>query len=507
MYVVLALGALFIIAILSVNVILKNKLEIFIQQRLPENMIRSYDAISIESFGGSIVVSNASLVIKNKLDSLKHTFISVERLKISNISYWDYVMNDAIQVDEISLENPKIIYFENRLTPSKDTLRQAVAQIYKPIYVDRVSIKNSKLAIYEKGADSLKVYSAGLTINVSGIMVDNKSIVKKIPFEYEDFEAVSDTVFVKVSPYENLTVEDFTVKNQQAIFENLRLHTKFSRKQLSKIITRERDHYNLFLKTLTVNDFDFGFNHNHFFAKSKHVGLTLPSLEIYRDKLVADDPKTKPLYSKMLRELPFWLTVDSISISDAKIVYEERVKSENMGGSIKFLNLDATISNVGNTYENSEKTAIKVTADFMEKTPLKAEWTFDVQNPEDHFLFKADVGPLVANELNSFTEANLNVKLQGHTNQAYFTIDGNNETSVTQMKMSYSDFKITVLQKDGKRKNEFLSVLTDIFVPKDSKSGDTVFKEGTAEATRDKTKSVFNFLWISVKNALLKIMI
>ena len=32
------------------------------------------------------------------------------------------------------------------------------------------------------------------------------------------------------------------------------------------------------------------------------------------------------------------------------------------------------------------------------------------------------------------------------------------------------------------------------------------YREGVAEATRDKTKSIFNFLWISLKNALAKAM-
>ncbi|MDN3725256.1 hypothetical protein QRD02_12775 [Aequorivita sp. SDUM287046] len=506
-FIVLAVGAIFIIANVVINDILKSKLELFIKERLPDNMTRTYDDLTVESFDGSLILSNASLIIKNKIDGVEHTFITVERLKISDISYWDYLINDKIHVDAISLYNPKIVYYQDRLKPSKDSVRQAVARIYKPIIVDRVFIENTKLAIYEKGEDSLKVYSAGLTLKVDGIKVDNKSIVQKIPFEYKDFEAKSDTVFVKVSPYENLTVENFSIEDKDAVFTNVLLKTKYSRRELSKVILQERDHFDLSLKTLKIQDFDFGFLQNKFFAKSKHIALNSPSLEIYRDKLVADDPKIKPLYSKMLRDLPFDLTLDSLTIDNANVIYEERVKEENMGGSINFKNLTAAVSNVSNTYSGSERTSIKVKADFMENTPFSVDWQFDVQNPEDQFLFRTEVGPLAAAKMNSFTEPNLKVKLQGNTNKTYFTIDGNNETSTTDMKISYSDFKITVLQKDGKKKNEFLSVLTDIFVPKDSKKVGENFKEGTAEATRDKTKSVFNFLWISVKSALLKIMI
>lgn len=501
-FIILAIGALFIIGTVAANYIIKNKLEKFIQERLPDNMIRDYDDITVETFSGSLSVSNASLIIKNKEDSVEHTFLNVEKLKISNISYWDYLFSDEIHVNSISLENPTITYYQDKQKPSKDTIRSAVATIYKPIIVDQIKINNTKLTIYEHGKDSTKVYTNGLSLNLEGIKVDNKTVIRKIPFEYKSFEAKSDTVFVKVGAYENLTVESFLVENHKAIFKKLKLKTKYSKKELSRIIPKERDHYDLSLESLSIEAFDFGFENSRFFAKSKMITLNTPILDIYRDKLVADDLKPKPLYSKMLRDLPFALTVDSLKITDAKIKYAERQKPENMGGSINFENLDAAIANVSNTYKSPTKTNLKVTANFMGETPFTADWSFDVQNKEDQFIFKAEAGSLIADKMNSFTEPNLKVRLEGRTHKTYFTIDGNNDTSRTDLKMNYSNFEITVLQKDGKTKNKVLSTIANIFVSKDSSHSEDQYREGTGEATRDKTKSVFNFLWVSVKNAL-----
>ena len=219
---------------------------------------------------------------------------------------------------------------------------------------------------------------------------------------------------------------------------------------------------------------------------------------------MVDDLKTKPLYSKMLRDLPFELTVDSLKITDGKIKYEERQNAENMGGSINFENLNAEMANVSNTYKSPTKTEIEIKSNFMGKTPITVNWSFDVQNMEDQFQFRAEVGQLVAERLNSFTEPNLKVMLEGNTN---FTIDGNNTSSTIDMKINYSDFKVTLLQKDGKDKNKFLSTIANIFISKNSEKKDEFYKEGKANATRNKSKSVFNFLWINVKEALIKILI
>lgn len=501
-YGILAIVVVFIIASISVNIILKNKLETFIKDRLPANMIRTYDDITVESLGGSLSITNASLIIKNKENSVEHTFINVEKLVISNISYWDYLVKDEIHIESISLENPIMAYYKHRVLPNPDTVRKGVINIYKPILIEKLKIDNSKFAIYEKGIDSTMLYTNDFSIEVDGIRVDDKTISRKIPLDFKDYKASSDSVFVKVGAYENLTVKDFSIKDRTAVFKNIHLKTKYSKKELSRIIKKERDHYNLALHSLSLSEIDFGFKNTVFFAKSKEVSLASPSLEIYRDKLVEDDLKIKPLYSKMLRELPFELTVESLKISDGSIKYEERVKEENMGGSIDFKKLDADISNVSNTHKSPVKTYLKITAEFMDKTPITVNWSFDVQNKNDQFIFKADVGNLHADELNSFTEPNLKVKLEGDAHKTYFTLNGNNETSTTDLKINYSDFRVTVLQKDGEKKNKVLSAIANILISKDSEKNGDNYKEGKAEATRDKTKSVFNFLWISVKNAL-----
>lgn len=504
---ILSVGTLIAVATISINLYLKNKVQSFITDRLPENMIQSYDDITVESFGGSLAITNASLIITNKEDSLKHTYINVDKLKISHISYWDYIFKEEIHIETISVINPIMAYYKDRVVPKQNSIQKGVIDIYKPIFVNKLIVNNSKFAIYEKGKDSTKLYTKGLSLNINGIKVDKNTIKQKIPFDYKTYQAKGDSLFVKVSPYENATVSHFSIKNNDAEFKNIQLKTKYSKQQLSQIIKTERDHYNLTLPSLTIESIGFGFDKKEFYAKSKFISLTSPTVKIYRDKLVADDPKIKPLYSQMLRELPFALTVDSLNISNAKITYEERVNRDNMGGSIKFENLNAQIANASNTYSSPQKTRLQISADFMGNTPLAVDWSFDVNDKTDAFIFKADMGALQAEKMNSFTQPNLNVKLEGHTNKTYFTIDGNSESATTDMKISYSNFKVNILKKNGKEKNSFFSAIANIFVSQNSKSDEDSFKEGTATATRDKTKSIFNFLWISVKAALEKIIV
>lgn|SRR5690554_297951 len=504
----LAIGVVVIASNIYINNFLKSKLESFIQERLPENMVRTYDNITLEAFTGTLSILNASLIINNKEDDVEHTFIQVERLKIADISYWEYLFNNQIHIGSILVENPTLAYHQDKRKPSKDTVRKPVAEIHKPIRVDFVKISNTKLAIYEDEKDSTKVYTKNLNIVVEGIEIDNKTVLQKIPLKYKHVKAKSDTAFVKVGPYENLIVDQFLIEDHKATFEDVQLKTKYSKKELSNIIRVERDHYDLSIPILSVNNFNLRFRDDErFFATSHKITINRPIFDVYRDKLIEDDETFKPLYARSLRNLPFDLTVDSIEIKDANIKYTERTQAENQGGSVSFKDLNAHIMHVSNTGNTPEKTEIAVEALFMDQAPLQATWTFDVQNKNDSFLFEGELDNLDVKRMNAFTEPNLRIALEGAIHKTYFTIDGNNDNSTTNMRMNFSDFKVDFLKKESEKTRKLLSEATNLFINHNGKNKEGSFKNGTGKTDRNKTQSAFNQLWISIQSALLKIII
>ena len=66
-------------------------------------------------------------------------------------------------------------------------------------------------------------------------------------------------------------------------------------------------------------------------------------------------------------------------------------------------------------------------------------------------------------------------------------------------KRGYENIK----KQKTKKKNKFLSTIANIFVSKDSKDVSNDFRKGSkSDVERDKTKSVFNYLWITIKEGL-----
>src|SRR5690606_8718866 len=102
---------------------------------------------------------------------------------------------------------------------------------------------------------------------------------------------------------------------------------------------------------------------------------------------------------------------------------------------------------------------------------------------------------LQARYLNSFTEPNLNVRLEGELDKTYFTISGTDDISSIDFKVKYHDFNVMALQHNGKEKNKLLSDVINIFVCKISESEAYSIKEAIKyKIEREKTQSVINFI-------------
>ena len=488
---------------LLINHAVKNKAEFFLKNRLPTHFKVTYNDINLKSLSGTITIIDPEVHIQNKTDTITHTIVKANSFTIEGVSYWSYLVNKEIKIEDIKLKDAAITYYKHRFNKSTDTVRKPIAKVFKPVLVEELSIDNASLLIYDGTRDSTSVSVADVTITIDDIYVDSKTLTRKLPLDYADYNANGSDISLKVGNYERLTLANFNITDRKGSFNNITLKTKYSKADLSTIIPLERDHFDLAIAAITIDNPAFGFKNSKLFAGANLIAVHEPILKVFRDKLVADDGSYKPLYSKMLRDAPIELLVNEITIKDGSIDYQEKLKDENQGGRIAFSSLNASINNLGNTYPAGDKTDINIAATFMDNTPINIDWSFDVNNPNDQFSFKGSMGKLPGEQMNQFTAPNLSIKLTGEIYKTYFTIDGSNNKSRINMRMKYDDLEIAVMRKRGKGINKLLSKVANLFIKEDSNDKPTDFREGTGETERDITKSFFNYLWLNLKSGLI----
>lgn len=470
----------------------------------------TYADLDLNTWSGGILVNHLQINIKNKTDTLTHTRLHVDQLSFDDLSYIDYLWSNQVHFKNIKLSTPKITYFKHKRTPPHTASNQEktpLATLTNSILVDDFILEDAILHIYDGSKDSVFLKAQHLSLHLKEVTTDPQKVLNKIPIDYASLVMNSGEIFVKTNAYENLNIKNLQVANKKIILEDLNLVPRYSKKELSQAIATERDHLSLHIPKTEIIDYEVLFKNDSLQVTSKNMLITDPDLNVYRDKLVPDDLTEKPLYSKMLRTLPFYLMIDSLQISNARIVYEERVKKQQPAGLIKFNALDAHISHLGNLQDAGVLTQVHCEGIFQENSPIRVDWSFDVHDTSNRFRFSSRLLEMPASDVNSFVSPNLNVAFTGTLDEVYFDIDGDNHSSTINMKMKYDNFNVDVMQSNRLKVDKLLSAIANLFVSKDSKKDGSGYTQGTGKATRKKNASVFNYVWLNIKSGLIATMI
>ncbi|WP_159023988.1 hypothetical protein [Formosa sp. L2A11] len=496
-----------------VNSIVERKLKETLKD-LPESVHFSYSGLHVNVFQGVLFVENPELEVLSDVTNEVNLKVKLEDFKLKNVSYWQYVVNGTIHLDQVLLQDAQVSYIKGRKKSNSNAMQtertsasksdqqsKSLKSFNKSIKIDTFNLSHALLTVYEGVSDSIFLKSESVNITLNGISFDSISAKKNIPFTYSNYRVLTDSLKFNVGVYETVSLQELKLTKEEWQVSGFKFQTKYSKAKFSKMLKKERDHFNVQIDSFYIKQPEFGSVNNRFYFKSDTILVKQPDIKIYRNKLVADDYTVKPLYSKMLRDLKIDLTLPILILSDGNIVYEEKVKTGVRAGSIVFKDFNATIKNISNTYKSPTKTELDIQTNFFGTAPLHANWTFDVNNKNDDFTFKTQIGTLPVSRLNRFTEHNLNIKLEGQFDKIYTRIDGNVSRSFFDFNVKYEDVKVHVLNKKKKR-NRFLSSIANIFIRSDSNKNTDGFIEKKGRVTRDKTKSVFNFFWLNMQEGL-----
>ena len=311
---------IFFIGVLGLNAFFKNKITSFLDHSLSENIQLTYGTVKVNSLQGTISIKDVFLKLKKAGDSAYNTSIKSDEISLKNLSYWDYFINKQIHVSQIYLGKNSIDHIKNPSVDSTKSKKISPASLNKDIIIDRLSIGNTSLTINALKKDSTLLKLSNATLELETIKTDPELISHKIPFEFDQLSLKADSLFLRLNSFDNLTAGKIVLQEDRVDLQKINIKTQYSRAQLSKMIKKERDHINLAIPQATLNDIKWGFNQDTLFTTASVMQLSSPTLDLYRDKLVADDNTIKPLYSKMLRNTPFHIMLDSLKVNDAAII-------------------------------------------------------------------------------------------------------------------------------------------------------------------------------------------
>ncbi|WP_422082056.1 hypothetical protein [Ulvibacterium sp.] len=475
----------------------------FLSRKIPNHMALAYSNIETNILGGDVILRDIALNISNRDTVLNHTSFTAQSLKINGLNYGQLFFKNTIYLDALTLKEPVLRYSPFNHHQKTGHTKKGIVGLLKTIFIQNLKIDNGSFYLFQEGKDSIKMAVESYNLMLSEGETGPMLITKKIPLSFKDYRLEVRETFVDMGTFETLNTSKIIISPNDSQINNIVLATKYSKEKLSTHLTVERDYVDLTIPKLEIGELNLGFKSDRFLVTVFESRFYRPNLEIYRDKRLPDNLQEKPLYSRLLRELPIGIDIAKISISDGYVAYEEKIEDTRKAGMLYFKQLDARINNIDNTGENKERTRVRASAEILGDGKLDLDWGFHINDPADTFTMSGSLMDLDSEKLSTFLKPNLRVKAKGTIDAMYFNFQGDSRESKGDMKMKYRDFRFEVLDRDRLKINKFLTFIGNIFVNDGSKADEDGFRFGDIETERDVTKSFFNYLWQNMENGIL----
>ena len=488
--------ALAIIAYLALQSFVSTKIQDAIKQDLGEKVMINYKDIKVNLFTSQVSLHDVHVLLKDA-NTPNHEF-AITKIVVKGLSYFQLLNSGAIEISNVVIENIKsTIYFNKEQSSNKTNIKTTIE---KAIKINNLDINNAFFTIKTSKQDSTFCQVDNFTLRIKNFSLTNDVIASQIPFLYDSFALKTGNVFLVMNEFENINITSIALDNDLTI-QNFLLKTKFTKKLLSQKITTERDYIDLKIPLINASNFNIIGPENNFHLEASTVLFENFNLDIYRNKLEADDVTIKQFFSKKLKQLSFPIHLPSMKITNGLVKYSELVTEQAVPGEIVFTELNSQISNVSN--KASEPIIFTNTAKLMGAAPIKVDWTFYTENEVDLFKASGVIKNFETTAINSFLEPNLRAKAKGTINELYFTFSGDSYVSNGDMKMKYQDFEFLILKKDRLGVSKILTAIGNLFTNDGSNTDDNGYRYGAISVNRDATKSFFNYLWINVQDGII----
>jgi hypothetical protein len=513
--IVFILGLFIFLGILNIgiNLWLKLKLPEIINKKNDSSYIISYNDINLSLWSSKIVINGISLLPKKNVEKTENKigiYATISKIEINDFKIGSILFGKKIKAKKITISAPDIVLYKNSqhvINNSKSITSKVIKPFEKVIRVSDIFLIDGKLKIVNNETNHNLASVKNINLNIEGIIVNEETLTQKIPFSYKNYTLVCDSIFYQIDEFYTINSHKIIATDSTFNVQKLELLPKYTRKQFVQKIPKERDLYTIKINEINSKSIKWGFLKDDFYFKTNTILINGLNANIYRGKMPTDDLSKKKLYNRLLRELPFYLKVDSLQLKNSKLVYEEEKTFEEGPGKLIFNDFNMNVLNIQSGFKKTKLSDIKIDikCNFMEESILDVDWKFNVLDKSDGFTIKGKIFNFNTEQLAYFTKPYINVIIKGTLDKVYFNFSGNDIASKGDFALKYDDLKVEVFRNEKRHKiNKFLSAIGNLFIKDDS--GETL-KTTEIEVKRNQEKSFYNFLWISVAEGLKEILL
>ena len=441
--------------------------------------------------------------------AITFTGIDLERAYLQK----NYTVKKAfIKNPDISLTSYKEPVKDGKRIDPRDILDQLISKNLKFLNVQQLDFSNATFSLKKMNdPESQDMVLERVSGHVKNFNLNPKS--KKIDSRL----FYADDIDLRIKDYSYLLPDSLYMVKADEIgvslarsgiyLDSVRLIPKYTKYHFANRLGHEKDRVEFRAKQIAFKNFNFEDYILLGKVKAEQVDVTDFKAKNFRDKRLPFPEHQKPLMPQQwIRDFDHYLRLDLVKLKNGYVSYEEFMEDGQKPGIIAFTDVNAEIRNITNSpqaWRRNDLLTINATAKLMGAGKIRAYFNADLSNRQNKFSFSGTIDKMNLREINPMLENVAYVSIKSGQNDGLdFSIDGNKNFSVGEMRFRYSDLKVTVIKKKTGDKGGFASFLANTFVINNKNTSGKNFRVGEIYCERDKRKSLFNFLWKSLLSGI-----
>jgi hypothetical protein len=248
--------------------------------------------------------------------------------------------------------------------------------------------------------------------------------------------------------------------------------------------------------------------------RAKAVHFSRPAFDalVNRDKPVEPFVKRPLMVHEALAAIRQPLQVGSLSITNGRLTYCERVRAGAAPGVLTFGAVSMSVEGIANRGEASAAIQLQAQGDFMNAGVLKVQMTIPITPPDFSLHYSGSLSAMDLTRLDAFLDIAEHTRIKsGSAQEAAFEIDVTAGQARGHVRAIYRDLEIALLGKQsGNEKglgNRVASILANVLKIRNSNTpnGSGSMKEGKVNYTRRPEDTFLQFAWFALRSGVLDV--
>ncbi len=259
---------------------------------------------------------------------------------------------------------------------------------------------------------------------------------------------------------------------------------------------------------MRVRNIDFPRLTDSLLVRAESVDIDQMQVTLFRDlRLPSGEPKARPLLPGLLKSISTPFTIDTLTLANSSLRYEERRDSAEQAGHVTFADLFVSAYHVTNqTYDTTLMLEADVRTRLMNEGQAELHFEFPLASKRGEHSIRGKMYRMPLTALNPAVEplAFASIK-SGVANQLDFDMQLDEQSATGTVRFHYEDFKVNLLEKDNPDDKKGLkSWLANWLVVKNSNpTGSKSLRPGPVYIQRDSTRSMVRYWWLALRSGLM----